>query len=138
VSRGNPVKEQEPDDERISEAIVLVESIPCPMHLDGGSAEISPQIVKDEQKRVKLVSKSGREIVGPGYSRPPEIEKLAQGAGWTRQHMGRRIGDTWRAAHPVEATRTQGRGILKILGKETVHRSRLGEGVEGEATGEET
>jgi hypothetical protein len=84
------------------------------------------------------VSESRSEIIGPGYSRPPKIERLARGAGWTRQHLGRQTGDTKRAAHLTEVARTQGRGMLKISGKEIVHRSGLGEGMEGEATREET
>jgi hypothetical protein len=41
--------------------------VPCPMRQDEQGVKTTSQSVERRQKRVKLMSKAGREVVGPGY-----------------------------------------------------------------------
>jgi hypothetical protein len=95
-------QEIENGDDRVSEVIVLVGSFLC--HVPQGDAKpnASPQGQEHGQKKAQLISESGREIVGPGYSRHPSKEELTQKDSQTYMNVegGTRIargqGTTWR------------------------------------------
>jgi hypothetical protein len=83
--------EQIDEDDRVSEAIILVGDIPCPMvgparskrpHEEGTSRQMaqsnSPGHDEHKGKKVWLMSNAGHEIVGPGYSEVPVDKKVAQ------------------------------------------------------------
>jgi hypothetical protein len=68
----------------VSEAIILVGDIPCPIaRHTGDPAGLKVQERLDQQDepegtRVKLKSRIGREIVGPSYSKEPTMGGLSQ------------------------------------------------------------
>jgi hypothetical protein len=73
-------------EDQVSEAIVLVGSMPCPIReerYDGDSSRWvaggpSVQCNQPEEKRPRILSSSGQEIVGTSYSAGPAIETLTR------------------------------------------------------------
>jgi hypothetical protein len=72
------------EDDRVSEAIVLVGSVPCPMMHQQEKKDRGPINKKDdhgheqqgvghEAKRMRWLSEAGREIVSPSYSKGPRV-----------------------------------------------------------------
>jgi hypothetical protein len=91
-------------EDRVSEAIILVGAIPCPvMNLacdkeifrEGTTGQItqsrSPCQKEPGEKRALLMIHGGREVVGPGYSRGPTAEVSTRSkspAAWERGGQG--------------------------------------------------
>jgi hypothetical protein len=90
--------------DRVSEAIVLVGSIPCPLRhaMHDGSIDQrdwSPWLTRPKGKRARVTSDSRREIRGPGYSAELVTGALTSSVSWVWRRItwggGTRLGGRW-------------------------------------------